>query len=304
MGLTFGKAPFAHFRPTFFLAISPFPFYNGFTEQMKKGVFSMLKDFFTTLGTGALDKVLHAVLVLVIGILIIRIVTKLLCRGLEKSHLEKAAHSLILSLAKVAMYILLGLSVASSLDIDVTGIVALASVLTLAVSLSLQNMLTNVIGGFTILSTHPFHSGDYVEIAGQSGTVQEINMTYTRLATFDNKLISIPNSAVVAAQIVNYSAADTRRVDIPVSASYDAPTQKVIDALVLAGTMDNVLLTPAPSACVSSYGDSAIAYTLRVWVKTEDYWDVYFALTQRVKDVFDEQGITMTYPHLNVHLDK
>lgn len=304
MGLTFEKAPFAHFRGTFFLAISPFPFYNGFTEQMKKGVFSMLKDFFTALGTGALNKVLHAVLVLVIGLLIIRVVTKLLQGGLEKSHLEKAAHSLILSLAKVAMYILLGLSVASSLGIDVTGIVALASVLTLAVSLSLQNMLTNVIGGFTILSTHPFHSGDYVEIAGQSGTVQEINMTYTRLATFDNKLISIPNSAVVAAQIVNYSAADTRRVDIPVSASYDAPTQKVIDALVLAGTMDNVLLTPAPSACVSSYGDSAIAYTLRVWVKTEDYWDVYFALTQRVKDVFDEQGIAMTYPHLNVHLDK
>ena len=142
----------------------------------------MLKDFFTALGTGALNKVLHAVLVLVIGILIIRIVTKLLRGGLEKSHLEKAAHSLILSLAKVAMYILLGLSVASSLGIDVTGIVALASVLTLAVSLSLQNMLTNVIGGFTILSTHPFHSGDYVEIAGQSGTVQEINMTYTRLA--------------------------------------------------------------------------------------------------------------------------
>ena len=304
MGLTFGIIAFANFCATFFLAISPFPCYNGFTEQMKKGVISMLKDFFTTLGTGALDKVLHAVLVLVIGILIIRIVTKLLRGGLEKSHLEKAAHSLILSLAKVAMYILLGLSVASSLDIDVTGIVALASVLTLAVSLSLQNMLTNVIGGFTILSTHPFHSGDYVEIAGQSGTVQEINMTYTRLATFDNKLISIPNSAVVAAQIVNYSAADTRRVDIPVSASYDAPTQKVIDALVLAGTMDNVLLTPAPSACVSSYGDSAIAYTLRVWVKTEDYWDVYFALTQRVKDVFDEQGIAMTYPNLNVHLDK
>lgn len=304
MGLTFGITAFTHFLPTFFLAISPFPFYNGFTEQTKKGVFSMLKEFFTALGTGALDKVLHAVLVLVIGLLIIRVVTKLLQGGLEKSHLEKAAHSLILSLAKVAMYILLGLSVASSLDIDVTGIVALASVLTLAVSLSLQNMLTNVIGGFTILSTHPFHSGDYVEIAGQSGTVQEINMTYTRLATFDNKLISIPNSAVVAAQIVNYSAADTRRVDIPVSASYDAPTQKVIDALVQAGTMDNVLLTPAPSACVSSYGDSAIAYTLRVWVKTEDYWDVYFALTQRVKDVFDEQGITMTYPHLNVHLDK
>lgn len=245
-----------------------------------------------------------AVVILVIGVLIIRVLMRLIEASLNKSRLEKAAHSLILSLSKAAMYILLFLIAASTLGIDVSSIVALASVLTLALSLSLQNMVSNIIGGFTILYTHPFHSGDYVEIAGQSGTVQEINMTYTRLATFDNKLISIPNSAVVAAQIVNYSAADTRRVDIPVSASYDAPTQKVIDALVQAGTMDNVLLTPAPSACVSSYGDSAIAYTLRVWVKTEDYWDVYFALTQRVKDVFDEQGIAMTYPHLNVHLDK
>ena len=261
-------------------------------------------NWFSGAGTFVLNRTLSAAATLAIGLLIIRLVLRLERTALEKTHLEKAAHSLVYSLTKVGLYLLLGLSIAACLGIDVTGVVALASVLTLSISLSLQNMLTNVFGGFALLTTHPFHSGDYVEIAGQSGTVQEINMTYTRLATFDNKLISIPNSAVVAAQIVNYSAADTRRVDIPVSASYDAPTQKVIDALVLAGTMDNVLLTPAPSACVSSYGDSAIAYTLRVWVKTEDYWDVYFALTQRVKDVFDEQGITMTYPHLNVHLDK
>ena len=264
----------------------------------------MLDILFQFLKSGLFKKLSAAVVILVIGVLIIRVIMRLIEASLNKSRLEKAAHSLIISLSKAAMYILLFLIAASTLGIDVSSIVALASVLTLALSLALQNMVSNVIGGFTILYTHPFHSGDFVEIAGQSGTVQEINMTYTRLATFDNKLISIPNSAVVAAQIVNYSAADTRRVDIPVSASYDAPTQKVIDALVLAGTMDNVLLTPAPSACVSSYGDSAIAYTLRVWVKTEDYWDVYFALTQRVKDVFDEQGITMTYPHLNVHLDK
>ena len=193
---------------------------------------------------------------------------------------------------------------ASSLGIDVTGIVALASVLTLALSLALQNMVSNIIGGFTILYTHPFHSGDYVEIAGQSGTVEEINMTYTKLSTPDNKVISIPNSAVVAAQIVNYSAQSTRRVEITVSAAYTVPTQKVIDALALAGTMDKVLLDPAPMAVLTGYGESAINYSLRVWVKTEDYWDVYFALNQRVKAVFDEQGITMTYPHLNVHLDK
>ena len=254
---------------------------------------------------GALFKrICSTVIILVIGILAIRVIMKLLNRSLERSRLEKAAHSLITSLTKVALYILLGLIAASTLGIDVSSIVALASVLTLALSLALQNMVSNVIGGFTILSTHPFHSGDYVEIAGQSGTVQEINMSYTMLATPDNKLVSIPTSAVVAAQIVNYTSAESRRVDIPVSAAYSAPTQKVIDALALAGTVDNALLDPAPQAVITGYGDSAISYSLRVWVKSADYWDVYFSVTQRIKTIFDEQGIEMTYPHLNVHLDR
>lgn len=256
----------------------------------------------TALLGNAANNLLSAVLVLVIGLLVIRVVMGLVKKALEKSKLEKAAHTLILSLSRVALYVLLALSVASSLGIDVTGVVALASVLTLAVSLSLQNALTNVMGGFTLLSTHPFHSGDFVEVAGQSGTVQEINMTYTKLVTPDNKVVSIPNSAVVAAQIVNYSAEDTRRVDVSVSASYNAPTQKVIDALVLAGTVDNALLNPAPVAYIAGYGESAINYTLRVWVKSADYWDVYFLVNQRVKQIFDEQGIAMTYPHLNVHM--
>ena len=263
----------------------------------------MLDILFQFLKSGLFKKLSAAVVILVIGVLIIRVIMRLIEASLNKSRLEKAAHSLIISLSKAAMYILLFLIAASTLGIDVSSIVALASVLTLALSLSLQNMVSNIIGGFTILYTHPFHSGDYVEIAGQAGTVREINMTYTVLATFDNRVVSIPNSAVVAAQIVNYTAAGTRRVDVAVTASYNAPTQKVIDALVQEGTMDNVLLTPAPCAYVESYGDSAIAYSLRVWVKSEDYWDVYFALNQRVKDVFDEQGIEMTYPHLNVHVN-
>ena len=245
-----------------------------------------------------------AVVLLALGVLAVRVVLKVLEKTLQKSKLEKAAHTLIVSLAKAALYILLGLIVASSLGIDVTSIVALASVLTLALSLALQNMVSNIIGGFTILYTHPFHSGDYVEIAGQGGTVKEINMTYSVLATPDQKIISIPNSAVVAAQITNYSEAETRRVDVVASASYDAPTQQVIDALVQAGTVDKVLLDPAPMAVITSYGDSAIQYALRVWVKNADYWDVYFAVNKRVKDIFDEQGIQMTYPHINVHLDK
>lgn len=248
------------------------------------------------------SKLFMALALLVCGVLAIRIIMKLMGKALEKSHLEKAAHSLITSLVRTALYLLLGLSTASALGIDVTGIVALASVLTLALSLALQNMVSNIIGGFTILYTHPFHSGDFVEIAGQSGTVREINMTYTMLSTADNKYISIPNSAVVAAQIVNYSAAETRRVEVLVSAAYDNPTQKVLDALVLAGTVDNALLDPAPKAVILRYGESTIDYSLRIWVKTADYWDVYFDVTQRVKQLFDEQGIEMTYPHLNVHM--
>lgn len=248
--------------------------------------------------------VCRSAVILVAGIFAMRIIRRLLKTTLEKTRLEKAAYSLITSLANAAMYVLLGLMVASSLGIDVTSIVALASVLTLALSLALQNMVSNIIGGFTILYTQPFHSGDYVEIAGQGGTVKEINMTYTMLATADNKLISIPNSAVVAAQIVNYSAADTRRVEVLASASYDVPTQKVMDALVLAGTVDNVLLDPAPAAVVMAYGDSAIQYSLRLWVKTPDYWDVYFLVNQRVKDIFDAQNIEMTYPHLNIHINQ
>ena len=264
----------------------------------------MLDILFQFLKSGLFKKLSAAVVILVIGVLIIRVIMRLIEASLSKSRLEKAAHSLILSLAKAAMYILLFLIAASTLGIDVSSIVALASVLTLALSLSLQNMVSNIIGGFTILYTHPFHSGDYVEIAGQGGPVREINMTYTVLATPDNRVVSIPNSAVVAAQIVNYSSADSRRVEITVSASYDAPTQKVLDALVQAGTVDNVLLEPAPAAVITDYGDSAIGYSLRLWVKPEDYWDVHFLVMQRIKDIFDQQGIEMTYPHLNVHLDK
>lgn len=267
-----------------------------------------MKDLFSSWFTGAssnfLDSAVSAVLTLVVGMLLIKAVLRLLRATLEKSRLEKAAHSLILSLAKVGLYLLLGLSVATSLNIDVTGVVALASVLTLAVSLALQNMLANVLGGFTLLTTHPFHSGDYVDIGDQSGTVTAIDMNYTRLLTPDNKVVCIPNSTVMGATVVNYSASGSRRAELKISAGYDAPTQKVVDALVLAATVDDALLEPAPFAAVESYGDNAINYILRFWVKTPQFWDVYFLVNQRVKAVFDEQGITMTYPHLNVHLDQ
>lgn len=261
-----------------------------------------LKTWGHSLGELAVDRLVPVALILVIGILIIRVIMALVKKGLETSKLEKAAHSLIRSVISVVLYLLLGLIVASGLGIDVSSIVALASVLTLAVSLSIQNALTNVIGGFTLLYTHPFKSGDFVEIAGKSGVVEEIGMSYTVLVTGDNKRISIPNSSVVAGDIVNYSVMGSRRIDITICASYNTPVQNVIDALLQAGTMDNVLLEPAPMAAVNRYGESAIEYVLRVWTSTEDYWPTLYAINQKIKTVFDETGIEMTYPHLNVHM--
>ena len=259
---------------------------------------------FATLGTFLLATVLPLVIIAVVGILIIRAVLQLVEKTLERSKLEKAAHGLIKTVLRVVLYGLLALILASRLGIDVTGIVALASVLTLAISLSVQNALTNLISGFTLLYTKPFVSGDFVEIAGQSGTVQEIGLTYTKLSTADNKSVSIPNGAVTSAQIVNYTVLGTRRVDVTVSASYTTPVEQVLEALRQAGRVETALETPAPFAAVQSYGESAINYVLQVWSTADDYWKTLFTVNQNVKAVFDEQGVTMTYPHLNVHVDK
>lgn len=256
------------------------------------------------LGTSAVNRLLPFLLILIAGVLVIRIVRKIINAALAKSKLEKAAHSLIKSLTNTVLYLLLGLIAASSLGIDVTGIIALASVLTLAVSLAVQDLLTNIIGGFTLLYTKPFGSGDFVEIAGEAGTVTEIGMTYTKLTTGDNKLIYIPNSSVVSADIVNYSDTGTRRVELKISASYDAPTQTVFQALLDTAKVDGVMDSPAPFVAVSAYNDSAIEYVLRVWTASGDYWKVYFAMNEKVRYTFKDYGIEMTYPHLNIHLDK
>ena len=170
-----------------------------------------------------------------------------------------------------------------------------------------------------------------MEIASQSGTVKEIGMTYTKLLTPDNKMVSIPNKAVVSAEIVNYTVTGTRRVSIDVSASYDAPAQLVMDTLVACADMPQILSEPEkpyavltsyglfrlgkdlghilsepekPYAVLTSYGDSVINYQLRYWVNGNDYWGTNFAINAKIKTAFDAAGIEMSYPHLNVHLDK
>ncbi len=252
----------------------------------------------------ALGRLLPGLVLLLVGMTVIKIILRITGKMLQKSNMEKAAHSLIKSVVRIVLYSLLVLMVASGLGVDVSGVVALASVLTLAVSLSVQDLLSNVFGGFTLLYTHPFSTGDTVEIAGQTGSVKEIGLTYTKLITGDNKLISIPNSAVVSAEIVNYTANGTRRAEILVTASYDAPVDAVLEALLEAADFGLVKKDPAPFVAVKSYGDHAIEYVLRFWNDNKDYWSNYFGVNKRIKEVFDARGIEMTYPHLNVHLDK
>lgn len=251
-----------------------------------------------------LQKLLPAALIFAAGFFAIRILMKLLQKAFEKTKFDPPISSLLLSVIRIALYILLSLITASSLGIDVTGLVALASVLTLAVSLSVQDALSNLIGGFTLLYTKPFVIGDFVEIGGESGTVQQIGLTYTKLMTPDRKTVSMPNKTVVAAQIVNYTNAGTRRVDITVQVSYDCNPDVVLEALKKAAQVPTALDTPTPYAAVSSYGDSAIGYLLQVYSTSDNYWTTLHAVNRNIQTVFEQMGVIMTYPHLNVHIEK
>ena len=264
----------------------------------------MLKEWFDGIVNFLMNRGLSAVIIMVVGIMLGRVIMTVVDKALNKSKLEKAAYSLIRSLLKAVLYILLGLIVASKLGVDVTGIIALASVLALAVSLAVQDVLANLFGGLTLLYTQPFHSGDYVESGASGGTVKEIGLSYTKLTTPDNKEISIPNKSVVAAEIVNYTTTGKRRVDFVVTASYDAPVQTVLASLRQAAQVPTRLEENEPFVAVSNYGDHAIEYILRVWSATDDYWTTKFAINEKIKEIFDANGVEMTYPHLNVHFDK
>lgn len=245
-----------------------------------------------------------AAVIAAIGILVIRAVLKLAAAILEKSKLDAVAHGLILKSARVVLYILLGLMVASRLGIDVSAVVALASVLTLAVSLSIQDLLSNLISGFTLLYTKPFAANDFVEIAGQSGTVHEIGLTYTKLITPDSKTVSIPNAAVTAAQIVNYTVTGKRRVDINVGVSYDMEPDAVIAALKDAAKVPTILDDPAPFAAVVRYDANTVEYLLQVWCTADDFWTTKFNINRNIKTVFEEQHIAFSFPHVVVHTEK
>ena len=273
----------------------------GLSLSVQTELQSILKTSFAGF---AVEKLLVAVIVSVVCLLFIKVLLKLADRLLKRvTHLDATVKGLIRAAVKALLLFVGVIVVMGCLGIPVTSLVAVLSVVGLALSLAVQNFLSNVAGGLQLLMSKPFKPGDYVEAGGCAGTVRETGLFYTKLDTVDNKLIQIPNSAIAGANIVNYSSEPNRRVDITVSASYDAPTEKVREVLRrLVGEHALTLATPEPMVRVSAYGDNAIEYTVRVWCATGDYWTVYFDLMDGIKTAFDKAGIEMTYPHVNVHI--
>ena len=257
------------------------------------------------IGSFTLAKLLTTILLVVVGLVVVKALQRMAESLFKTMRVPATLLGILRAVVKVLLLFLMVIIIMGYLGIPVTSLVAAMSVIGVALSLGVQNFLTNVVGGLQMLVSQPFQVGDFVEAGGCSGTVREIGLFYTKIMTPDNKLIQLPNSSVVSANIVNYSAEETRRVDVVVTASYDAPVEKVETVLKqLVVSHGKVLTQPAPFARVSNYGASSIEYTIRAWCANADYWDVYFAATQNVKKIFDERGIVMTYPHLNVHLDK
>ncbi len=249
------------------------------------------------------SNIFTAVLVAAACLVVMKVLLKVLDRALGRSKLDPSLQKLLRGILKAGLWFVTAIIVLGCLNIEVTSLVAVLSVVGLAFSLALQNFLSNAAGGMQLLASHPFSVGDFVEAGGCSGTVEEMGLFYTKLTTPDNKLVQLPNSTIVAANITNFSHQPTRRVDLKVSASYDAPPEQVIALLArLAAEHPLVLDDPEPAAHVDGYGDSAVNYVLRVWCANADYWTVYYDLLDGFKPAFDKAGVEMTYPHVNVHM--
>lgn len=262
-------------------------------------------DIFSKFAALDLMGVVKIVVLAIVLIIVIRLLNSFARKFVAKSKIDKSLHGFLLATVKIILYFLGIMVLAGSLNIDVTSLIAIFSVAGLALSLALQGVLGNVASGVVILTTKPMHVGDYVAIGGNEGTVESIGMTYTTLSTVDNRLVYIPNSTVTGSTVMNYTVSGKRRVDLSVTASYDCKLEDVKAALVAAAnSVETILKDEEIFARVTAYNDSNITYQVRGWCKTDDYWTAYFDLMEAVKTAYDQSGVTMTFPHINVHLDK
>lgn len=256
-----------------------------------------------SLGGVTLAGALSAVITLLVCLIVIRIMVKMVDRLLRKSKLDERLQRYLLLALKMLLYIVAAIIVIDALGVKTTSLVALLSVASLGVTLAAEDILGNMAGGLVLLTSRPFVIGDYIEAEGVTGTVEEITLNRTKLLTVDGLTVLVPNKALSAAKLTNYTSLGRRRVCQKISASYDAPTEAVKAACfaALAATPDK-LEDPAPSVYLTEYGSSAIEYSVYCWTTSEHYLPVLLALGENLRGAFAEHGVQMTYDHLNVHV--
>ena len=246
--------------------------------------------------------IIIAILIYIVGKALIMLANRMLQKMLNRKHIDPTIQTFLKSLVNILLMVLLIIRVVSALGINTTSFAALLASAGVAVGMALSGNLQNLAGGIVVLLFRPFKVGDYIEAQGVGGSVQEIQIFHTILNTPDNKKIYLPNGSLSSGNIVNYSKEPTRRVDFTICIDYGESIDKVRAVLKEIITNDQrVLTTPQPVIALNALADSSVNIALRVWVKSEDYWAVYWETNEKIYNEFNRRGINFPFPQLTVH---
>ncbi len=248
-------------------------------------------------------KLLAAIIILILGRWLARKIAKLLARVLEKNGIDVTLTGFLENITYYALLVLVLIAAAGQLGINTTSFLTVVGAAGLAIGLALKDSLSNFASGVMLVLFHPFKVNDVVNAAGVSGKVERINIFNTVLNTPDNQKVIVPNSSITSNVITNITANPTRRIDLVAGIGYEddiAKAKKVLNEIVQSD--DRILKEPAPQIAVSELADSSVNFVVRPWVKTGDYWDVYFDLNEQIKLRFDAEGISIPYPQQDLHL--
>lgn len=274
-------------------------------ESALGGVWENINTFIRQPVASILARIIGAILIFFIGIRISKSFLKRIDSGKIGAKINKTLRTFLRHLVAILLYTVVVICTFLVLGVDLSVFSAAIASIGVTVGLALQGGLSNIAGGIMIVSFKPFQVGDYVESSGVDGTVTDIGIFYTTLTTPDNKKVVVPNGIISNAVVTNYSAHDTRRIDFDFTVSYTADLEMVKRVLGACAKSDSRIFTdPKPQIMIVSHAESAIVVRLRVWVKNSDYWDVYFAMMEQAKLNFDEFGIEIPYPQLDVHIQK
>lgn len=266
----------------------------------------MLENLLHTILNYALTyggRLLIAAIVLIVGFWLTGVVLTKLKKGKLADKLEDTVESFVFNFINIALKAIIIITAIGILGVPMASVITVLATAGAAVGLALQGSLSNLAGGIMLVVFKPFRVGDYIESQGVSGSVEEITIMYTLLNTPDNKVVSLPNGALMNSTITNYSKKDLRRVDLTFSVSYDSDIDRVRDILnSIASAHPLVLKDPAAAVVFTKQGDSALEFTVRAWAKNGDYWTVYFDINEAVKKAFDKMGIEIPYPQMDVHV--